>query len=150
LPERLDSVLRVIYLVFNEGYSASVGAQVTREDLTREAIRLGRLLMELLPEPEVMGLLALMLLHESRRLARTCANGELILLDEQDRTLWDSEMIAEGVRWWSGRWAPGDSARIACRRRLPRCMPRRPRWMKPIGSRSSGCMTCCCGRCRRR
>ena len=96
LPERLDSVLRVIYLVFNEGYSASIGAQVTREDLTREAIRLGRLLMELLPEPEVMGLLAMMLLHESRRVARTSANGELILLDEQDRTLWDGEMIAEG------------------------------------------------------
>jgi RNA polymerase sigma-70 factor (ECF subfamily) len=96
LPERLDSVLRVIYLVFNEGYSASVGAQVTREDLTREAIRLGRLLMELLPEPEVMGLLALMLLHESRRLARTCADGDLILLDDQDRTLWDAQMIAEG------------------------------------------------------
>ncbi|MDI3391890.1 RNA polymerase sigma factor [Pseudomonas sp. V98_8] len=96
LPERLDSVLRVIYLVFNEGYSASVGAQVTREDLTREAIRLGRLLMELLPEPEVVGLLALMLLHESRRLARTCADGDLILLDDQDRTLWDAQMIAEG------------------------------------------------------
>jgi RNA polymerase sigma-70 factor, ECF subfamily len=96
LPERLDSVLRVIYLVFNEGYSASIGAQVTREDLTREAIRLGRLLMELLPEPEVMGLLAMMLLHESRRVARTSASGELILLDEQDRTLWNREMIAEG------------------------------------------------------
>jgi RNA polymerase sigma-70 factor (ECF subfamily) len=96
LPERLDSVLRVIYLVFNEGYSASVGAQVTREDLTREAIRLGRLLMELLPEPEVVGLLALMLLHESRRLARTCADGDLILLDDQDRTRWDAQMIAEG------------------------------------------------------
>ncbi|QJC77947.1 RNA polymerase sigma factor [Pseudomonas umsongensis] len=96
LPERLDSVLRVIYLVFNEGYSASVGAQVTREDLTREAIRLGRLLMELLPEPEVMGLLALMLLHESRRLARTCADGDLILLDDQDRALWDAQMITEG------------------------------------------------------
>jgi RNA polymerase sigma-70 factor (ECF subfamily) len=96
LPERLDSVLRVIYLVFNEGYSASIGAQVIREDLTREAIRLGRLLMELLPEPEVMGLLAMMLLHESRRVARTSPSGELILLDEQDRTLWDREMIAEG------------------------------------------------------
>jgi RNA polymerase sigma-70 factor (ECF subfamily) len=96
LPERLDSVLRVIYLVFNEGYSASIGAQLTREELTREAIRLGRLLMELLPEPEVMGLLALMLLHESRREARTTTSGELILLDEQDRTLWNSNMIAEG------------------------------------------------------
>lgn len=96
LPERLDSVLRVIYLVFNEGYSASVGAELTREDLTREAIRLGRLLMELLPEPEVMGLLALMLLHESRRPARTSPSGELVLLDDQDRSLWDAGMMAEG------------------------------------------------------
>lgn len=96
LPERLDSVLRVIYLVFNEGYSASAGADLTREDLTLEAIRLGRLLLELLPEPEVMGLLALMLLHESRRPARTSASGELVLLDAQDRTLWNSALIAEG------------------------------------------------------
>lgn len=96
LPERLDSVLRVIYLVFNEGYSASMGADMTREDLTREAIRLGRLLTELLPEPEVMGLLALMLLHESRRPERTTASGELVLLDEQDRSLWDVSMIGEG------------------------------------------------------
>ncbi|MFJ2483444.1 RNA polymerase sigma factor [Pseudomonas sp. NPDC087598] len=96
LPERLDSVLRVIYLVFNEGYSASVGAELTREDLTREAIRLGRLLMELLPEPEVMGLLAMMLLHESRRSARTSPSGELVLLDDQDRAQWDTDLIAEG------------------------------------------------------
>ncbi|UST94235.1 RNA polymerase sigma factor [Pseudomonas siliginis] len=96
LPERLDSVLRVIYLVFNEGYSASVGTELTREDLTREAIRLGRLLMELLPEPEVMGLLALMLLHESRRPARTSPSGELVLLDDQDRSLWDAGLMAEG------------------------------------------------------
>jgi RNA polymerase sigma-70 factor (ECF subfamily) len=96
LPERLDSVLRVIYLVFNEGYSASTGDELIREDLTREAIRLGRLLMELLPEAEVMGLLALMLLHESRRPARTSADGELVLLDDQDRSLWDAELIAEG------------------------------------------------------
>jgi len=96
LPERLDSVLRVIYLVFNEGYSASGGAQVIREDLTREAIRLGRLLLELLPDPEVMGLLALMLLHESRRSARSSPGGELILLDDQDRGLWNAELIAEG------------------------------------------------------
>jgi RNA polymerase sigma-70 factor (ECF subfamily) len=89
-------VLRVIYLVFNEGYSASVGAELTREDLTREAIRLGRLLMELLPEPEVMGLLALMLLHESRRPARTSPSGELVLLDDQDRSLWDAGLMAEG------------------------------------------------------
>ncbi|VVN93192.1 RNA polymerase sigma factor [Pseudomonas fluorescens] len=98
LPERLDSVLRVIYLVFNEGYSASMGAQLTREELTAEAIRLARLLMELLPEPEVMGLLALMLLHESRRPARTSAAGELIVLDEQDRSLWNAEQIGEGCR----------------------------------------------------
>jgi RNA polymerase sigma-70 factor (ECF subfamily) len=96
LPERLDSVLRVIYLVFNEGYSASGGMELTREDLIREAIRLGRLLMELLPDPEVMGLLALMLLHESRRPARTSASGELIVLDEQDRSLWNAGLIAEG------------------------------------------------------
>lgn len=96
LPERLDSVLRVIYLVFNEGYSASAGADLTREDLTLEAIRLGRLLLELLPEPEVMGLLALMVLHESRRSARTSASGELVLLEAQDRTLWNAALIAEG------------------------------------------------------
>ncbi|TSD75502.1 RNA polymerase sigma factor [Pseudomonas sp. KBS0710] len=96
LPERLDSVLRVVYLVFNEGYSASMGADLTREDLTREAIRLGRLLLELLPEPEVMGLLALMLLHESRRATRTSAEGELVLLHEQNRALWDASLIAEG------------------------------------------------------
>jgi len=96
LPERLGSVLQVIYLVFNEGYSASTGTDLTREDLTREAIRLGSLLMELLPEPEVMGLLALMLLHESRRPARTSAGGELVLLDQQDRSLWDASLIAEG------------------------------------------------------
>lgn len=96
LPERLDGVLRVVYLVFNEGYSASIGANLTRDELSGEAIRLGRLLLALLPEPEVMGLLALMLLHESRRAARTSASGELVLLDEQDRTLWDAPLITEG------------------------------------------------------
>ena len=96
LPERLDAVLHVIYLVFNEGYSASSGASLTRHDLSGEAIRLGRLLVELLPEPEALGLLALMLLHESRRAARTSPDGELILLDDQDRSLWNREQIAEG------------------------------------------------------
>jgi RNA polymerase sigma-70 factor (ECF subfamily) len=96
LPERLDSVLRVIYLVFNEGYSASAGAELMRHDLSGEAIRLGKLLAELLPEPEVLGLLALMLLNESRRTARASATGDLILLDEQDRSLWNRELIAEG------------------------------------------------------
>ena len=97
LPERLGAVLHVIYLVFNEGYSASSGSSVTRPDLCAEAIRLGRLVLELLPEPEVMGLLALMLLHESRRAARVTAEGELVLLDEQDRSLWNVALIAEGV-----------------------------------------------------
>lgn len=97
LPERLDAVLQVIYLVFNEGYSAAAGAEVARAELTGEAIRLGRLLTELQPEPEVMGLLALMLLQESRRAARTSPAGELILLENQDRSLWNREQIAEGV-----------------------------------------------------
>ncbi len=97
LPERLDAVLQVVYLVFNEGYSAAAGAEVTRADLTGEAIRLGRLLTELHPEPEVIGLLALMLLQESRRAARTSPSGELILLENQDRSLWNREQIAEGV-----------------------------------------------------
>jgi len=97
LPERLGAVLQVVYLVFNEGYSAASGAEVTRGELTGEAIRLGRLLMELQPEPEVIGLLALMLLQESRRAARTSPSGELILLENQDRSLWNREQIAEGV-----------------------------------------------------
>ena len=112
LPARLDAVLRVIYLVFNEGYAASSGAKVTRHDLSGEAIRLGRLLVEVLPalrqaqdvpnpsrdEPEVLGLLALMLLHDSRRAARTSASGEVILLEDQDRSLWNRDQIAEGTR----------------------------------------------------
>jgi RNA polymerase sigma-70 factor, ECF subfamily len=99
LPARLDAVLRVIYLVFNEGYSASSGAALIRHDLAREAVRLGRLLVDLLPEAEAMGLLALMLLHESRRAARATPDGELILLDAQDRSLWERTQIAEGVQW---------------------------------------------------
>jgi RNA polymerase sigma-70 factor (ECF subfamily) len=97
LPDRVAAVLQVIYLVFNEGYSARAGAEVTRAELTGEAIRLGRLLTELQPEPEVIGLLSLMLLQESRRPARTSPTGELILLEDQDRSLWNREQIAEGV-----------------------------------------------------
>jgi RNA polymerase sigma-70 factor (ECF subfamily) len=97
LPERLDAVLRVVYLVFNEGYSASSGASVTRAELSHEAIRVGRLLVQLLPEPEAMGLLALMLIQESRRAARTTKDGEIVLLEDQDRRFWDKAMIAEGV-----------------------------------------------------
>jgi RNA polymerase sigma-70 factor (ECF subfamily) len=97
LPDRLGAVLQVIYLVFNEGYYATSGTSVTRVDLSSEAIRLGRLLHELLPDPEVKGLLALMLLHESRRSARTTPEGDLILLEDQDRSLWDREMISEGL-----------------------------------------------------
>jgi RNA polymerase sigma-70 factor (ECF subfamily) len=97
LPERLDGVLQVIYLVFNEGYSASTGEEVTRPDLSGEAIRLGRLLVELLPEAEAMGLLALMLLHESRRATRTTPDGEIVLLENQERAQWDQAQIAEGV-----------------------------------------------------
>src|SRR5574341_1443372 len=96
LSQRLESVLRVVYLVFNEGYSASSGGSVTRADLSGEAIRLGRLLVELMPEPEALGLLALMLLQESRRTARTSPTGDLVLLDDQDRSLWNRDQIAEG------------------------------------------------------
>src|SRR5207247_4465450 len=96
-PDRLDAVLRLVYLVFNEGYSASSGGSLTRHDLSAEAIRLGHLLIELLPEPEAMGLLALMLLHDSRRATRMSPTGDLILLENQDRTLWNRGQITEGV-----------------------------------------------------
>jgi RNA polymerase sigma-70 factor, ECF subfamily len=97
LPDRLDAVLRIIYLVFNEGYSASSGSSLTRHDFSAEAIRLGRVLIELLPEPEAMGLLGLMLLQDSRRAARTSPAGDLILLEDQDRSLWNRDQITEGV-----------------------------------------------------
>jgi RNA polymerase sigma-70 factor (ECF subfamily) len=107
LPARLDSVLRVVYLVYNEGYYATSGAALTRHDISGEAIRLGRLLVELLPEPEAIGLLALMLLQESRRAARATPEGDVVLLEDQDRALWNAEQIAEGLalaeRAWSSR-----------------------------------------------
>jgi RNA polymerase sigma-70 factor (ECF subfamily) len=107
LPDRLEAVLQVIYLVFNEGYSASSGESLTRPDISTEAIRLGRLLLALLPEPEVMGLFALMLLNESRRPARATADGELILLDQQDRRLWNREQMKEGIAWVERALAAG-------------------------------------------
>jgi RNA polymerase sigma-70 factor (ECF subfamily) len=107
LPDRLETVLHVIYLVFNEGYSASSGEALTRSDLSEEAIRLGRLLLELLPEPEVVGLVALMLLQESRRLARTSTSGELVLLENQDRSLWNRDQIAEGLAMVDRALSPG-------------------------------------------
>lgn len=97
LPARLDAVLSVVYLVFNEGYSASSGDAVTRADLSGEAIRLARLILQLLPDPEVTGLLALMLLHESRRVARTDAHGDIVLMEDQDRSLWNQDYIQEGI-----------------------------------------------------
>ncbi len=111
LPERLDAVLRVVYLVFNEGYAASSGTELTRCDLSAEAIRLGRLLADLLPEPEAIGLLALMLLHDSRRGARTTGSGDVILLEDQDRSLWNRELMDEGTRLAGQALASGRAAR---------------------------------------
>ncbi len=108
LPARLESVLQAIYLVFTEGYAASSGESLTRPDLSGEAIRLGRLLVELLPEPEAQGLLALMLLHESRRSARTSSTGDLVLLDDQDRSLWNRNLIDDGS--FVGRASAGVAA----------------------------------------
>jgi RNA polymerase sigma-70 factor (ECF subfamily) len=113
LPERLDSVLRVIYLVFNEGYLATSGEALTRHDLSAEAIRLGRLLVELLPEPEAVGLLALMLLQESRRAARATPEGEVVLLGDQDRSLWNREQIADGTALVEGALAAGPAGPYA-------------------------------------
>jgi RNA polymerase sigma-70 factor (ECF subfamily) len=138
LPERLDSVLQVIYLVFNEGYSATAGQALTRHELSAEAIRLGRLLLELLPDPEVMGLLALMLLHESRRVARTGADGQLVLLDDQDRGRWDRTLIEQGLAlvdraMASGRIGPYtlQAAIAAVHARAP--APRDTDWGRIVG-----------------
>jgi RNA polymerase sigma-70 factor (ECF subfamily) len=138
LPERLESVLRVIYLVFNEGYSASSGDSLTRPDLSGEAIRLGRLLAELLPEPEVLGLLGLMLLHESRRAARTSPEGDLILLDQQDRTLWNRAQIAEGTALVEKALAPGPPGPYALQAAIAAVHARAPEpgatdWARIVG-----------------
>ena len=150
LPDRLDSVLRVVYLVFNEGYSASSGASLTRHDLSGEAIRLGRLLVELLPEPEAVGLLALMLLQESRRAARTSPAGELVLLDGPGPlALEPGSDRARGWRWWSGRCRRAGSAPTRSRRRSRRYTPRRPTPPPRTGPRSSDFTTCWRGPIRR-
>jgi RNA polymerase sigma-70 factor (ECF subfamily) len=150
LPERLDAVLRVIYLVFNEGYTASSGPSLTRHDVSAEAIRLGRLLVELLPEPEALGLLALMLLHESRRAARASSDGEIVLMEDQDRSLWDRSLIAEGVALVQRALSTPRLVRTRCRRRLWRCTPSHRASPTRIGPKSSGCMTSCCRSARRR
>ena len=146
LPRRLDSVLHVVYLVFNEGYSASSGASLTRLDLSAEAIRLGRLLAELLPEPEVMGLLALMLLQESRRSARTTDEGELVLLADQDRSLWNRALIAEGVALVERALPSRRFGPYSLQAAIAACTPRRRRQTRPTGRRSSGSTTFSSGR----
>ncbi|MFP5355089.1 MAG: RNA polymerase sigma factor [Gemmatimonadota bacterium] len=142
---RLQLVLQVLYLIFNEGYTSSSGPSLQRLDLSSEAIRLARALHRLLPnDGEVAGLLALMLLTDARRAARAGAYGELIPLDEQDRTRWDAALIAEGWRWCRGRCGVGAWAPISFKRRLPPCTTRRRAPRRPTGRRSWRCTPCCC------
>ncbi len=142
LPERLDAVLHVIYLVFHAGYAPSSGADLTRPDLSQEAIRLGRLLLELLPEPEVMGLVALMLLHESRREARSDQDGDVVLLDDQDRTLWDQALISEGQQLVQRALRAGQPGPYVLQAAIAAVHAARPLRLKPIGRRSSSSTVC--------
>ena len=146
LAERLDGVLRVLYLVFNEGYSASSGDALVRRELSAEAIRLARLVVSLLPdEPEAAGLLALMLLHDARREARVDAAGRLVLLEDQDRARWDADRIEEGrVADRADARDPAGSARTSSRRPSPRCTTRRRRGPRPTGRRSPGSIAGSC------
>ena len=137
LPERLDGVLAVVYLVFNEGYAASSGDALIRKELCAEAIRLARLVVSLLPdEPEATALLALLLLHDARREARVGPAGELILIGDQDRSRWDAARIAEGQALVAGRWRCAGPGRISSRPRSPFCTMKRPRPPIPTGPRS--------------
>src|SRR5579864_2519170 len=150
LPARLDSVLRVVYLVFTEGYAPSAGPSLVRADLSAEATRLGRLILELLPEPEVMGLLALMLLHESRRAARTSPSGELVLLDDQDRSLWNREQIAEGVALVERALASRRVGPYTLQAAIAAVHAEAPSASATDWAVSSGSTTCCRPRIRRR
>jgi RNA polymerase sigma-70 factor (ECF subfamily) len=150
LAARLDAVLRVVYLVFNEGWSATFGAGPTRNDLSAEAIRLGRLLVELLPEPEAQGLLALMLLHDSRRAARTSPTGDLVLLDDQDRSLWDRAQIAEGAELVEKALRSRRFGPYALQAAIAAVHAEAADAARPIGRRSSASTTCCCAPRRRR
>jgi RNA polymerase sigma-70 factor (ECF subfamily) len=141
LPARLGAVLLVVYLIFNEGFSA----ETTGAELSREAIRLGRLLLGLLPEPEVMGLLGLMLLHESRRAARTSSDGDLILLEQQDRSLWNRDQIAEGISLTESALRSRRSVRTLCKRPLRPFTPKVPPWPPRTGARLRCSMTSCFG-----
>lgn len=144
LPDRLPAVLAVVYLVFTEGYAATSGPQLVRGDLCAEAVRLGRVLAELMPdEPEVLGLLALMLLTEARRPARTSADGELVLLADQDRSRWDRAQVAEGRTWCARACAAAGPGPTSSRRPSPPSTRMPARRRPPTGGRCSRCTTTC-------